>query len=39
MIEGQRDLEAGDIDTQKKEGTPWLKKKELKEGKEGYKKS
>ncbi len=22
MIEGQRDLEAGDIDTQKKEGTP-----------------
>ena len=38
MIEGQRDSEAGEID-KGREGTPWLKKKDLKKRNEGDKKS
>ncbi len=37
-IDRHRDSEAGEID-KGGEGTPWLKKKELKKGKEGDKKS
>ncbi len=38
MIEGQRNLEAWEID-KGGEGTPWQKKNELKKGKVGDKKS